>query len=61
MILKIKGKDTEQDKTKRAFLDEGVRAVNNHAGFGKWHWAVFFDAHDLELKIQSAGSAWTMC
>jgi type III restriction enzyme len=30
----------DQDKTKREFLDQWVKAVNEHGGFGKWDWAV---------------------
>jgi type III restriction enzyme len=40
LILETKGQDTDQDKTKRVFLDEWVTAVNEHGGFGKWCWAV---------------------
>lgn len=40
IVLETKGQDTQQDKTKREFLGEWVMAVNNHGGFGKWHWAV---------------------
>jgi type III restriction enzyme len=40
LILETKGQDTQQDKTKREFLDEWVRAVNAHGGFGTWGWAV---------------------
>ena len=40
LILETKGRDREQDKTKRGFLDEWVRAVNAHGGFGRWSWAV---------------------
>ena len=47
LILETKGRDTLQDKTKRAFLDEWVKAVNNHGGFGKWKWAVSFHPTDL--------------
>ena len=36
LVLEVKGKETEQDKTKRRFLDEWVRAVNSHGGFGRW-------------------------
>jgi type III restriction enzyme len=34
VILEVKGQDTEQDQVKRRFLDEWVRAVNVHGGFG---------------------------
>ena len=39
-MLEIKGKDTDQDKTKREFLAEWVNAVNGHGGFGFWSWDV---------------------
>lgn len=47
LILETKGKDTDQDKTKRRFLDEWVRAVNEHGGFGKWRWDVSLDPADV--------------
>lgn len=40
LVLETKGQDTEQDVVKRRYLDEWVRAVNTHGGFGRWHWAV---------------------
>jgi hypothetical protein len=40
LVLETKGQDTDQDKTKREFLDQWVRAVNEHGGFGQWGWAV---------------------
>lgn len=47
LILETKGKDTDQDKTKRRFLDEWVRAVDEHGGFGKWRWDVSLDPADV--------------
>ena len=40
LVLETKGQDSDQDKTKRTFLDEWVKAVNEHGGFGKWSWAM---------------------
>ena len=40
LVLEVKGRDTEQDKTKRKFLAEWVKAVNAHGGFGSWSWDV---------------------
>jgi type III restriction enzyme len=40
LVLETKGQDTDQDRTKRASLDEWVKAVNGHGGFGHWRWAV---------------------
>lgn len=47
LVLETKGQDTEQDQVKRRFLDEWVNAVNQHAAFGKWNWAVSKDPADL--------------
>ncbi len=47
LILETKGQDSEQNKTKRAFLDEWCKAINQHGGFGRWSWAVSFDPNDL--------------
>ena len=40
LILETKGQDTEQDRVKRRYLDQWVQALNCHAGFGRWRWAV---------------------
>jgi len=40
LVLETKGKDSQKDKTKREFLDEWIKAVNTHGGFGKWVWEV---------------------
>ena len=40
LVLEVKGQDSAQNQTKREFLDEWVRAVNQHGGFGRWIWAV---------------------
>ena len=47
LVLEVKGQDTEQDQIKRRFLDEWVNAVNDHGGFGRWHWAVSKNPGDL--------------
>jgi type III restriction enzyme len=36
LILEIKGQDTRENRTKREFLNEWVRAINGHGGFGQW-------------------------
>jgi type III restriction enzyme len=47
LILEVKGRDTLQDKTKRSYLDEWVRAINEQGGFGTWRWAVSKDPADV--------------
>jgi type III restriction enzyme len=40
LILETKGKETEQDNVKRAYLDQWIQAINAHGGFGNWHLAM---------------------
>jgi len=47
LVLETKGQDTQQDRTKRSFLDEWVKAVNQQGGFGKWSWAVSYNPSDI--------------
>ncbi len=48
LVLETKGQDTEQNKTKRRFLDEWVNAVNTKGGFGRWSWDVSKDPGDIK-------------
>ncbi|MDR4499530.1 MAG: hypothetical protein MRK02_16675 [Candidatus Scalindua sp.] len=52
LILETKGVDNQQNKTKREFLNEWVTAVNNHGGFGKWHWVVSFHPSDMKQILK---------
>jgi type III restriction enzyme len=54
LIVETKGQDNEQNKTKRAYLDEWCRAINQHGGFGKWSWAVSLDPNDLDQILQNS-------
>ena len=54
LVLEVKGQDDQQNRTKREFLDEWVRAVNAHGGFGKWAWAVSKNPADLPGILQKA-------
>jgi len=54
LVLETKGQDTQQDKTKREFLDEWVRAVNQHRGFGNWQWAVSTHPSDVGGILREA-------
>ena len=42
LVLETKGKETEQDRTKREFLKEWILAVNEQKGFGMWSADVTF-------------------
>ncbi|MCH8330654.1 MAG: DEAD/DEAH box helicase family protein [Bacteroidetes bacterium] len=52
MILETKGVDSQQNKTKREFLNEWVKAVNSQGGFGKWHLDVSFHPSDIESLLR---------
>ena len=58
LVLEVKGRERDRDRTKRRFLDEWVAAVNAHGGFGRWRWAVSkkpSDVHDV-LAAAAAGT-----
>ena len=48
LVLETKGRDSDQDRTKRRFLDEWTRAINAHGGFGHWSWDVSSDPGDIQ-------------
>jgi type III restriction enzyme len=48
LVLEVKGQDTQRDQTKREFLAEWNRAVNQHSGIGKWKYAV--SLHPADVK-----------
>ena len=47
LVLEVKGKDDQQNKTKREYLDEWINAVNSDGRFGKWCWDVSFRTSDI--------------
>lgn len=36
LVLEVKGQDSQEQQTKREFLAEWIRGVNDHGGFGTW-------------------------
>lgn len=53
LVLETKGVDSQKNRVKREYLGEWVKAVNNHNGFGKWHWDVSFSPDDLHKKLSA--------
>jgi len=51
LVLEVKGEDSQENKTKREFLDEWVKAVNSYGGFGKWKWSVSKNPADLKKML----------
>ncbi len=56
LVLEVKGQDNEQNQAKRNSLDEWVKAVNQHGGFGKWAWDVSLTPSDICEKLEYHGS-----
>ena len=48
LVLETKGRDGDQDRTKRRFLKEWITAVNAHGGFGRWDWNVSLAPGDIQ-------------
>lgn len=48
LVLEVKGKDDQKNKTKRQYLDEWCRAVSADGGFGIWEWNVSFRTSDIK-------------
>jgi hypothetical protein len=48
LVLEVKGIDSQQNKTKRKYLDEWIRAINADGRFGKWAWDVSFRTSDIK-------------
>jgi type III restriction enzyme len=47
LVLEVKGQDTQENRSKRQFLDEWVKAVNSHGGFGVWRADVVLHAKEV--------------
>lgn len=52
LILEVKGRDDQQNKTKREYLDEWIKAVDSDGRFGQWCWDVSFRTSDIKDKIK---------
>lgn len=48
LILEVKGIDSQQNKTKREYLNEWINAVNSDGRFGKWCWDVSFRTSNIQ-------------
>ncbi|MGO8749562.1 MAG: BPTD_3080 family restriction endonuclease [Thermoguttaceae bacterium] len=48
LVLEVKGEDDQQNQTKRRFLDEWCRAVNEQGGFGTWSWDISWHPSDVK-------------
>ena len=55
LVLEVKGRDSDENRTKRRFLAEWVEAVNAYGGFGRWACDVSFDPADLKDLLAKHG------
>ena len=67
MVLEIKGVDDEQNRAKRAYLEEWVDAVNENGGYGAWTWDVVFYPSEVRkiiskhAKIEISAKEYAKC
>lgn len=54
LVLETKGRDDQQNRTKREFLDEWVQALNADRRFGKWTWNVSKNPADVKGILEKA-------
>lgn len=47
LVLETKGRYTDKDHAKRKYLEEWVRGVNEHGGFGSWCSDISFSPNDI--------------
>jgi type III restriction enzyme len=47
LVLEVKGQDSQENKSKRRFLDEWVQGVNEHGGFGIWRSDIVFHPKEV--------------
>ncbi len=47
LVLETKGQQTEQDDVKHTYMQEWISAVNQHAAFGQWRFAVSTNPSDI--------------
>jgi type III restriction enzyme len=52
LVLEVKGMDDQQNRTKRQYLDEWVKAINSDGRFGDWSWDVSFRTSDIKDIIK---------
>jgi type III restriction enzyme len=57
LVLEVKGQDTQEQRTKREFLAEWIRSVNDHGGFGTWVADVSRHPHDIHEILAKHSSS----
>lgn len=51
LVLEIKGRDDDQNREKRRYLDEWINVVNEDGNYGTWVWDVAFSPFNVQAII----------
>ncbi len=54
LVLEVKGDPLDIDRSKEKYLEDWVRAVNAHGGFGRWSCAMYLPGGDLDQMLAEA-------
>ncbi|MGA2227657.1 MAG: DEAD/DEAH box helicase family protein [Syntrophobacteraceae bacterium] len=54
LVLETKGQDNDLARTKRNYLQECLKALNNHGGFGVWREAISYNPNDVSGILEQA-------
>ena len=57
LVLETKGQPNEQSSSKRRALEQWIRAVNQHEGFGRWSADVSYGPEDIKDILRKHGKA----
>ena len=55
LVLEVKGRYGTRDRSKHRFLDDWVKAVNAHGGFGRWSWELSENPGDVQEILARPG------
>jgi type III restriction enzyme len=47
LVIEVKGQDSEENQAKWAALEEWIKAINYHGGFGQWVWDISWRPKDI--------------
>ena len=64
LVLEIKGVDDNQNKEKRRYLEQWIKAVNDNGNYGTWMWDVAFSPSKVKsiiAKHAKTGISATQC
>jgi type III restriction enzyme len=52
VVIEVKGFESEQDRQKKTAAEQWVKAVNYHAGYGKWHLVECKDPRIIDKLLE---------